>query len=412
MKYKGQLQLLGLRFTARAPNEIPAADQARIDAIHVAALGLASVDILLSACMQARQLVEALRAGDRARTVRAAVIYSGSHLACRGGPVGRHEREVRELIARLIEMGGSAEERAFNQGTHGVGLFLRGRWREAVETIDAAYENLPAHQAGMQAQAAPYAAFAQAFLGDFVELRKRTARLLADAEQRGDLLTSVLMRVSHPLVLQLAADDPEGARANIREAIAHWPHAQFLIQHWQVMRSEAEVELYTGNGAAAYARLARDEQAVKKSLLLRTQFMRVLTEFARGRAAVASVDAAPSLRDARLAEASARARDLRREQMTWTEPLASVVTASVKNARGDRAGAISALRESVAFAEAANMSLYAAAARHQLGLLLGGDRGAELVAQAEDEMRVREVRVPARFASMLIPGRWTDGGAK
>ena len=408
LMYKARLQLFGLRFTPRAPAEIPAADQARIDAMHVAALGMASVDMALSACMQAGQLVEALRAGDRARTVRAAILYGGSHLGTRGGPVERHERDVNELIARLIEMGGSAEERAFSQGTHGVGLFLRGRWREAVETIDRGYENLPAHQAGMQAQAAQYAVYAQAFLGDFVELRRRTARALADADQRGDLMTLVFMRIGYPILLNLAADDPVGARAQIREAIAHWPRTKFLIQHAQVMRSEAEIELYTGDGTAAYERMARDERALKKSLLLRIQYVRVLTAFTRARAAVASIEAAPERKRARLSEAAKVARALRGERMAWAEPLASMVTASVKNAQGDRAGAMAALRESITLAEAADMSLHAAAARHRLGLLLGSaDRGAELVSEAEDTMSAQDVRVPARFASMLLPGRWT-----
>jgi tetratricopeptide (TPR) repeat protein len=408
---KARLQLLGLGFAARAPGDIPAADQARIDAIHVAALGLASVDMPLSKCMQARQVVEALRAGDRARTVRAAILYTGSCLATSGGPVSRHERELNELIARLIEMGSPEErafERAFSQGTYGVGLFLRGRWRDAVRTIDAAYENLPARQASMQTQAAQYAVYAQAFLGNFVELRKRTANAVADADHRGDLMTLVMMRVGIPIILNFAADDPAAARAQIREAIAHWPRTKFLVQHSQVMRSEAEIELYAGNGAAAYERLERDERALKKSQLLRLQYIRGLTAFARGRAAVLSIETAPEKRAVRLAEARRIAFALRRERMTWTAPLAAMVSASVKNAEGDREAAVSALRESVALAETADMSLHAAAARHQLGRLLGGEQGAKLVADAEDAMHAQDIRAPARFASMFIPGRWAD----
>ena len=401
---KARLRLGGLRFTERAPSEIAPADRARIDAMHVAALGLSSVDIVLASCMQARQLLEAVRAGDRARTVRAAVLYYGSHLATRGGRIGRHEREVEELVLRLIEKG-SLGERGF-RSMQGVGLFLRGHWRAAVETIDGVYENSPGQLAEMRTQAVTYATYAQAFLGDLVELRKRSARLVVDADQRDDLMTSVLMRVSHPIVLQLAADDPDGARAQIREAISRWPRGQFLIQHWQVMRSEAEVNLYSSNGAAAYERLVRDERALKRSLLLRVQFIRVLTAFARGRAAVASIDAHAGLRRARLAEARKQARALRRERMAWSEPLAAMVTAAVKNAEGDRDGAATSLRESIALAEAADMALYAAAARHQLGLLLGAEEGADLVAQAEDAMHAQDIRVAARFASMFVPGPW------
>jgi hypothetical protein len=405
---KARLRLFGLGFVEREPDQVPAAQRARLDALHVAALGLASVDIILAGCMQARQLVEALSAGDRARIVRAAILYYGSHLATRGGPVSAHERDVHDLMVRLIEKGGSALELAFSRGTYGVGLFLRGRWREAVEVTDAAYVNLPSQQAGMQAQAALYAVYAQAFLGDLDELRRRQARLLADADQRGDLFMSVLLKVSHPVVLVLADDDPDGARVQVREAKARWSQGEFLIQDWQVMRSEVEIELYAGNGAAAWERIERDERALEKSHLLRVQFMRILTRFARGRAAVLSIRATPQRRAARLAEARKLARQLRQERMAWTEPLAAIVTASVKNIEGDRAGTATALREAASFAGAADMALYAAGARHQLGLLLGKGEGADLVREAEERMRDQGIRDPARFASMLVPGVWRD----
>jgi ATP/maltotriose-dependent transcriptional regulator MalT len=178
------------------------------------------------------------------------------------------------------------------------------------------------------------------------------------------------------------------------------------------MRSEAEIELYAGNGAAAYDRLVRDERSLKKSLLLRLQYIRSFTAFARGRAAVASIQAAPELRAERVAEARRLARALRREKMAYTKPLAAMVTASVANAEGNRAATLAALREAITAAENADMAMHAAAARHQLGLVLGDSGGVALVSEAEDAMRAQEVRLPARFASMLLPGRWgTSNGS-
>jgi serine/threonine protein kinase/tetratricopeptide (TPR) repeat protein len=406
LAYKTRLKVFGLRFTERDPRVIPAADVARIDALHVAALGLASVDLVLATYMQARQLVEALRVGDRSRALRAATLYYGSHLATRGGPVEPHEREVHALIVSLVEQGGRIEEIAFTKGTIGVGLFMRGRWREAVEAIDKAYASLPSQYAGMQTQAFIYAAYAHAFLGDLVELRRRMAELLADAELRGDLFLSVLLRVSQPNVLWLAADDPEGARGQITEAKAKWSHGKFLIQDWQVMRSEAEIDLYAGDGAKSYERLRRDAPALKESLLLKVQYMRALTAFARGRAAVASIDSAPERRAPRSAEAARLAHELEREKIAWTAPLAAIVAAAAANAIGDRERARASLENAIALAQAADMSLYAAAARHQLGRHLGGSRGQELVDRAAEAMRIQTVKVPERFATMLVPGRW------
>jgi serine/threonine protein kinase len=405
LAYKTRLRF-GMQFTEHAAADVPTAERERIDALHVAALGLASVDALLANCMQARQLVEALRAGDRARVVRAATMYAGSHLAQRGGREDTHERQVRSLIERLVAKGGRADEAAFSKGMHGVGLVLRGRWREAVEVIDAAYANVSTQQASTQPQIALYAVYAHAFLGDLIELRRRQERLLAAADERGDLFMSVLLKVSHPVVLRLASDDPDGACAQIREAKARWSRGKYLIQDWQVMRSEAEVELYAGNPDRAYARLELDARALKETRLLHVQFIRGLTAFARGRAAVASVETTPARRRVRLAEARRITHQLERERMTWTAPLAAIVAAAEANARGDTAFAIESLRLAAERAQAADMSLYAAAARYQLGALVGGDQGRTLRQRAEALMHSQEIRVPARFAGMLVPGRW------
>jgi len=174
------------------------------------------------------------------------------------------------------------------------------------------------------------------------------------------------------------------------------------------MRSEAEIELYAGDGAKAYERLRRDEAALKKSLLLTVQFIRALTVFARGRVAIASIDAAPEQKAARLTEARRLARQLERERMGWTAPLASFVAAAAANAGGDRENARAFLRSGIDSAGAADMALYAAAARYQLGRSLGGAEGRDLAARAQDALRAQDIVAPARFATMLVPGRWGD----
>jgi hypothetical protein len=54
------------------------------------------------------------------------------------------------------------------------------------------------------------------------------------------------------------------------------------------------------------------------------------------------------------------------------------------------------------------MPLYAASARHQLGSLLGGSEGSDLVRGAREIMLAAGVRVPERFAQMFVPGRWAS----
>jgi hypothetical protein len=54
------------------------------------------------------------------------------------------------------------------------------------------------------------------------------------------------------------------------------------------------------------------------------------------------------------------------------------------------------------------MALHAAAARHELGLLIGGEEGGALVREAEETMKTRGVVVPSRYAAMLVPGLRVD----
>jgi hypothetical protein len=60
------------------------------------------------------------------------------------------------------------------------------------------------------------------------------------------------------------------------------------------------------------------------------------------------------------------------------------------------------------YAEAADMALYAETAQNRLGLTRGGEEGARLVEEAAGAMNAQGVRVPERFAAMLVPGRWTS----
>jgi hypothetical protein len=75
----------------------------------------------------------------------------------------------------------------------------------------------------------------------------------------------------------------------------------------------------------------------------------------------------------------------------------------VSDQTGNREATVDALRASARLAEAADMQLYAAAARYQLGRLLGGIEGEGILERAEDAMAVQEIRAPARFAGMLVP---------
>ncbi len=408
MVYRLLLLVVGLRFTHRDPKDVRPEDRVRIDTLYSVAVGFVLVDVILGACMQARHLFYALRKGDDFQVMRA-VSLEASNLASAGGQESRRERTLRAIGQRLAQRSEDRDSQAFVDGTRGISLFLRGRFKEARDILEMVSEGQSMHKrSGWQSNAYLFAVDTLMVLGDLREAAALRERLLVDAEQRGDLYTIVNLHTRATVFLSLAADDPDLARRHLHEAMAQWSQTGFLLQHWQAMQYEAEIELYVGEGARGFDRMVRAAPAYRRSLLGNVQVIRVLTWYLRGRCAVASVDAVPAQRAARLAEARRLAKRLSKENMHWASLTGSILTACVANATGDRPGAIAALREVLASATAAELMLHVAAAQYQLGSLLGGDAGKAMVAQADEEMASRGVRASARMAARLVPGRWGE----
>jgi tetratricopeptide (TPR) repeat protein len=405
--YRLWLTIGGLRFVEREPEAVRPEDRVRIEALYAAAMGFAVVDVILGACMQAKLLILSLRSGDRFQVLRASAIEA-SQLASLGRVPGKRERALFQIAERLASASHNAEWVAFVQVAKGVGHFLRGSWKEAFSLLEANSAKQPYGVNNWHTNANLFGVRALFFLGDIDELTRREALVMADAKERGDLYTAVNFASSSTITVHLAADDPDGARKQLRESMDLWSQTGFFVQHWQAMVFEPDIDLYLGEGVRAYDRLTRDLPALKRSLLMNVQSVRTLTFYSRGRCAVASIDGRPEHRDALVAEARQMARRLERERMSWTAPLAWIVKAVAENAAGNRDAAIAALRSVLESAEEGNMPLHAALARYRLGALLGGDKGKTLAKSALQSIAGRGVRNPSRWAAVHLPGRWPD----
>ena len=76
--------------------------------------------------------------------------------------------------------------------------------------------------------------------------------------------------------------------------------------------------------------------------------------------------------------------------MPWSKALSIPIRAGVASARGDRSRAMTLFAEAVKQLEAVDMNLYAAAAGHRLGEILGGDEGRVTMEIADSWMREQE----------------------
>jgi hypothetical protein len=401
------LALRGYRFRERDAKAVSPEERMRIDALYAGAMQFSIVDAVLALGVQASHARVALRFGDRFQVLRA-LTMEAAHFALRGGLPTRRERLLIEAAERLADRLGGPEGRGFVHGIRGVGCFLRGQWKEAKKELDVALRTMALlpQRAGWQTNANLFATYLLFYTGELGELRRREARILAEAEQRGDLYTQVNLRVITGAILRLAEDNPQAARRTVKSAMAKWSHRAFLVQHWQALRTETEIELYVGRGDDAEERLARDARALARSGMMRVQYVRVFTAYVRGRAAIAAIAHAPERRAVQVATARANARRLEGEGAPYAVAFGAIVRACAANACGDRQEAIRALRVSIASSELADMALHATAARRQLGVILGGAEGDALVHGADDAMTAEGIRAPARFAAMLVPGVW------
>jgi hypothetical protein len=322
------------------------------------------------------------------------------------GPETQIERALWDIARRLAEKEEGPAVKLTIRAFSGVVACLRGRWAEARRTLDP-LASMVTNRRFAQQSAVLFSFYALYFLGDLKELTQRYVRLLAEAEEHGNVFMSANLRAITAVPVWLAADEPEKARRDLLQA-ATWTEGKFSTQ-WRIAIFGTDLDLYVGDGAAAYERVKGLRVGLRKDFYLFVQYVRVLTAFAQGRAAIASLDHLPArARRARLAEVRREQRRLERERTPWIAGLPAILEAGWSIARGDRAGAATALRKAIEGTEAAEMSVFAAAARHQLGLLVGGEEGAALVSEAEDAMEARGVRAPARFAAVLVPGRWRD----
>jgi serine/threonine protein kinase len=399
--YRFWLVLLGLRFTERAPDDVARSRRLRVDALFTVSMGFGTVDPVLAACMQALHLIEALRYGDRFQVLRA-VCMEAAHVGGAGKPETARERALLDLGRDLSERDATAEGKAFFDGARGTTLFQRGRWLEARELLTRHNGTGLTHASAATVRI--LTCLVHYNLGNFAENARLHARLCNEAVARGDIYTSVMLRSGSPLML--VVDDPEGARRGTEQALAQWPKTAFFVQHWQAMVGDPDVDLYEGEGGRAYDRIQRDLPKLEKGFLLHSVLIRVSTSFARGKCSVASIDTVPGLRKARLAEARAMARVLKREHDTWANALGWLVEGMAENASGQRAAAIAALRKGVDLSLATDSILYAVPAQHRLGQLIGGKEGRACIDQARAKMAAWGVHNPDRWLNVYMPGNW------
>ena len=389
---RARVRLRGIVFRERKPSDLSAAELLRIDLCWSAAVGLGIVDNIRGSGFQALNLLLSLRAGEPLRIARA--LGFEACFSANGG-MGAQKRTARLCAAaeQLAERTGDAYALAWAAAARAVSAVLEGRFSDAPAALalaDARFRDL----AGTNWERTSLSRLQITSLvarGRFAELQERVPVELADALERGDLFTAVNMRTGLANLAWVAADDPAGARRVAAEAMASWSQQGFFLQHYFELLALSQIDLYEGDGARALARIHEAWPNLRRSQLLRVEYIRCLTLHLRGRAAIAAGaldEAAGAARRLEAVGEHARGRAL-------------LLRAAIAERQNDRAGALRTLRSARAHFDAGDLRGYLFGAHHVEARLVGD---AAQAAAADAYFAAERVRNPESFVRMMVPG--------
>ena len=400
-----RIRLRGLNFVEREANEVPEAELFRIDICWAVAAGLGAVDLIRGADFHCRHLLLALRAGEPFRVSRA-MSFEAAQTASRGGPTRKRTLQIAHRAEELAHQVGHPHAIGLATWATGIAAYLVGHWKQAAELCEHAVEILRDRCTGVTWELAIAQRFmlsALLFQGELAEVSRRVPMPLTTALEQGNLFAATDLRTRMNLVW-LAADDPNRARAEVIEALKAWPHKGFHLQHYSSLLALVQIELYTGDAEVAWKHIQGQWEALESSMLLRIQVLRLEAMHLKARAALASAAADKQVARQRLRIAQTMARRIARERMPWSDPFVRLIRAALAHSDGELATARTLLSDAIQLFDLADMHLYAAASRRRLGQLTDGERGADLIREADAWMADQKIHQPQRMTRMLAPG--------
>jgi eukaryotic-like serine/threonine-protein kinase len=401
-----QVRLRGLNFKERPEREIPSEDLTRIDTCWAVSAGLALVDTIIGSYFQSRCLLLALEAGEPHRVARALAIEAGYSSASGGSSAERTAELLRatQTLARRLE---EPYTLGWASAAEGVTASLEGRWKiahDACERAESIFRDRCRGVAWEIASMRWFSLWSLSYLGGLAELAERVPVRLREAKERGDLYATICHSTGLANLVWLAQDDAAQARERSREALRVWSQRKFHVEHWWAMLSDRQIELYEGDGEAAYRAIEEQWSALSGSLLLMVQLTKLEALHLHARAALLLATQKPAQKKALLKVALSDAQKIEKEDMPWSNPLSALLRAGVAAAEGDGDRAVPLLHAAGVGLDRANMSLYASAARYQRGRLLKGEEGRTLREQAEAALGRQGVKNLGKMVRMLAPG--------
>lgn len=406
---RGMLRLRGLRFQRRDPSQLSAEALAQIDIFWSVSTGLSIVDTIRAAGFQSRGLRLALHAGEPYRIARS-LSLEAAHVAVIGHRVAKRVETLLKRCEQLAQESGSNHAIGLAALMSGLSAFLQGRWKDAIELCDqseAIFRDECTGVAWELTTAQGFGLWSLFYAGEVAELSLRVPKLMREANERGNIYAlNNFGSFAGPLV-HMAADDPETGQRELLSVTAQWSQDGFHVQHLTSAFGRAMLDIYMENGPLALEHLDGDFPALRRSMLLRIQQIRVVWNHVYGRAALLAAAQSPEPRSF-LDKARRMSRTLEREAGAWPAALAELLRAGIASFANQKSVAIDLLESATSKLNKVDMSLFAASGKRRLGQLTGGEAGASLIRGADAWMANQKIKNPARMAAAHVPGNFPD----
>jgi serine/threonine protein kinase len=413
------LTVRGRKFKQRDASTIAATELILLDVYLSASIGLSVVDTMIAAPFSTRNVIACLAVGEPWHVCRS-TCQELLIVASEGRPVKKKVDAYLSNVRALAEQVNRPDLNALILATTGLARHFCGEWAQAYEGMTtslgmyldtasgatAGIRGLVGQNFTIRWEIDTFRYFSMAALvqlGRLNEVEEKLTAYLRDARERGDLYILTNLQIGDTNIWWLARGTPDESEAVVTEAMHRWSKRGFQMQHWWEMHALGQANLYRGKNADAYVRIKDRWGALRRSLLLRVQYLRLRAIHLRGRAALALACDGRDRKEL-LAAAEADAKRIAREDVPWANPMAELLQAGVERQRGDLDKVKGALERSVRGFESADMALWATAARWRLAEVTGGEGGKATAEKCIADMRAKAVKEPEKMLRTLAPG--------
>ncbi|HEY5951598.1 MAG TPA: protein kinase [Kofleriaceae bacterium] len=392
---RARLRMRGLKFKERRATEVAPETLLRLDVLKAASHTLALVDNIRAADFNVRLLLGALRVGEPSRCA-VALATESVYQSSQGGRGIERARALVEIVRKIAADTQDAKLRAFVAMSEGTVEYWNCRLARADSLISEAERIFSEQTTGTNLELKTcrmFHAFTLRHRGSWAQLRELREEYVEDAERRGDRYVVTSMN-RYCTSLSLASDDPDGARRLIADAKWMLPNLGFHAQHWYELEARGDIAIYDRTVERDVAELEPMFEGLERSVLLRVTTVRAGALWLRGRLGLRLGD-------------SKRVQRAIAQLASVDNPRARVVGALLEAGlagHGRDAEAVGKLREAAMLATQHDLLLHAAAANFQLGKLLAGSEGDELVINAQRVMNAEGIAAPERFVDWFVPG--------